>query len=154
MYLDEMGIWLYQQYTIHVSDSTISRVLKREKISWKVLRRLAAERNATLRADWLARLTAWEPEWIMFVDESAANERSADRKRGWAPIGISAEHFVPVKKSMRWSILPCYTLDGYIAWEIHHGSYTTETFNRFIQERVSLNWIYLLFTQIFNVLIK
>ena len=117
MYLDEMGIWLYQQYTIHVSDSTISRVLKREKISWKVLLCLAAERNATLRADWLARLTAWEPEWIMFVDESAANERSADRKRGWAPIGISAEHFVPVKKSMRWSILPCYTLDGYIAWE-------------------------------------
>ena len=90
----------------------------------------------------------------MFVDELAANERSADRKRGWAPIGISAEHFDPVKKSMRWSILPCYILDGYIAWEIHHGSYTMETFNRFIQKRVSLNWIYLLFTQIFNVLIK
>jgi len=89
----------------------------------------------------------------MFVDESAANECLADSKRGWAPIGISAEDFVPVKKSIRWSMLACYTLDGYIAWKIHHGSYMAERFNRFIQERVGVNWIYLSFTETFNILI-
>ncbi len=31
-----------------------------------------------------------------------------------------------LKRSKRWSILPAYTMDGYIAWEVHHGSITKD----------------------------
>ena len=72
----------------------------------------------------------------MFVDETAANERTLDRKYGWAPIGFASAETRPAKRSERWSILPAYTLDGYIAWNIKQGSYNTESFNAFIENQV------------------
>lgn len=40
------------------------------------------------------------------------------------------------KRSKRWSILPAYTVDGYIAFTVHHGSITTQIFNQFVAEQV------------------
>ena len=68
----------------------------------------------------------------MFVDESAANERTLDRKYGWSLIGTQ---YVVTEEL----ILPVYTQDGYIAWDILHGSYTIELFNQFIETWVIPN---------------
>ena len=54
----------------------------------------------------------------MFCDEFACNERTGDRKYGWAPIGTIADSVETLKYSEKWSILPLYTVDGYIAWDI------------------------------------
>jgi DDE superfamily endonuclease len=59
-----------------------------------------------------------------------------DRKYGWAPIGTQSLEIQPVKRSERWSMLPAYTIDGYIAWEVRQASYTTVTFNEFIRNQV------------------
>jgi hypothetical protein len=69
----------------------------------------------------------------MFLDESAANERTGDRKYGWAPIGQNARVSAPLKHSKKWSILPIYTQDGFIAWDLLHGSYDTQSFNTFVR---------------------
>jgi hypothetical protein len=70
------------------------------------------------------------------LDESAANERTTDRKYGWAPVGVTPHEYLPVKRSERWSILPVYSVDGYLAWEIRQGSYNTQLFNDFVQNQV------------------
>jgi len=36
----------------------------------------------------MVQLSQWKSEQMVFVDESALNERTADRKWGWAPIGM------------------------------------------------------------------
>jgi len=72
----------------------------------------------------------------MFLDESAANERTMDRKYGWSPIGTKAEVKELLKHSEKWSILPLYTVDGFISWEIKHGSYNAHSFNDFVR-----NWV-------------
>lgn len=72
----------------------------------------------------------------MFLDESAANERTMDRKYGWSPVNTPAVVTEPLKRSEKWSILPVYTVDGFISWEIFQGSYTTEKFNEFVR-----NWV-------------
>ena len=59
-----------------------------------------------------------------------------DRKYGWAPIGMPSVESRSARRSERWSMLPAYTLDGYIAWDVRHGSYTTATFNDFIKNQV------------------
>lgn len=41
----------------------------------------AKEQNRELR-------DAWQIKLSFFMDESAANERTGDRKRGWAPVGV------------------------------------------------------------------
>ena len=62
----------------------------------------ANERDQELRNDWiLNKLTKYKPEQFVFVDESAANEHSAHRKRGWTPIGQVANQTTPLKHSER-----------------------------------------------------
>ena len=89
-----------------------------------------------LRDEWKERLTEWRSDQVMFLDESAANARTMDRKYGWAPVGIQAITEEQLIKEKKWSILPLYTEDGFIAWDILHGSYTVETFNKFVKEHV------------------
>jgi hypothetical protein len=93
---------------------------------------MARERSQELRDEWKLRLTQWKPEQLIFVDESAANERTADRKYGWATKGNPAFATMSVKRSEKWSILPAYTIDGFIAWDVVQGSYNKELFNEFI----------------------
>jgi len=81
----------------------------------------------------MTRLTEWKPDQLMFLDESAANERTLDRKYGWAPVGSIARVSEPFKRTMKWSLLPLYTIDGFVAWDFVRGSYNRETFNEFVR---------------------
>ena len=96
----------------------------------------AAQRNPELRAAWIRKLASWTADQLLFIDESACDERSAHRKYGWAPIGITPHKYVPFKRSERWSILPIYTIDGFITWDLKQGSYTAESFEEFIKNKV------------------
>ena len=131
-------VFLWDEFGLSTSESTVSRVLKRLRISRKVLQWQAAQPSKELREHWAVRLTEWTPNQLVFIDESAANECTADRKYGWAPIGQRAIESIELKRSERYSILPAYTIDGYITWIIRQGSITGNIFNEFIEEYMLL----------------
>ena len=72
----------------------------------------------------------------MFLDESAANERTSDRKYGWSPEGTVCGVARVLKRLERWSILPALVVDGYLSYLIFQGSITSAIFKAFIEERV------------------
>jgi hypothetical protein len=76
---------------------------------------------------------------LVFLDESAINKRSLDRKHGWAPVGQFARLVTSIKRIEKWSILPLYTIDGFLAVEIIKGSYNSFLFRRYMQEIVIPN---------------
>ena len=96
----------------------------------------AAQQNPELRTQWISKLSEWNAEQLIFIDESAANERTADRKYGWAPVGVTPREARPFGHSERWSLCPAYTIDGFITWEIVHGSFSAERFEDFIENKV------------------
>ena len=59
----------------------------------------ATQRNPELRKAWLRKLSQWAADQLILIDESAANERTSDRKMGWAPIGITPFENKPFKHS-------------------------------------------------------
>ena len=76
-YLDEMAYFLVDEYGLTVSPITVYRALKRSKWSRKVQRKIAAQRNAQLRSHWMMSvLPKYRPEQLIFLDESAACERT------------------------------------------------------------------------------
>jgi transposase len=76
-YLDEMAYFLMDEFDLVVSLPTIHRALKRSRWSRKVQRKIAAQRNAQLRSHWLLSvLPKYRPEQLIFLDESAACERT------------------------------------------------------------------------------
>jgi hypothetical protein len=78
-------------------------------------------------------MSRYKAEQLVFVDESAANERTALRRMGWSPRGFPCRVRQSSRRSKRWSILPVLSIDGYLAWEIYQDSFTTERFNAFIE---------------------
>jgi hypothetical protein len=72
----------------------------------------------------------------MFIDETAANERTMDRRYGWSPKGIPACLTASAKRTKKWSILPLYTYDDFIDWKIIHGSFDSDLFIQFLEEHV------------------
>jgi len=56
-----------------------------QQIYGKKLQRKVAERNLMVRDG-----------WMVFLDESAANERTSDRKYGWAQRGVRAAEYIPI----------------------------------------------------------
>src|SRR5579859_305894 len=93
----------------------------------------AAQRDPELRAAWTRKVASYEAEQLIFVDESAADERTSHRKYGWSPVGVRPHEYIPFERSKRWSILPAYTSKGFLTWDIQHGSFTQELFEYFIE---------------------
>ena len=58
----------------------------------------------------------------IFVHGSAANERIGYKSHGWPPVRITpCEHRV-LGLSAHWFILPPYTVDSFVTWDIGYGS--------------------------------
>src|SRR5437667_931734 len=89
-----------------------------------------------LRQQYMEKLVSWRADQLIFVNESAANEHGSNRKFGWGPRGITPHEYRLFECSKCWSILPAYTVDGFITWEILQGSFTMELFEEFMEFKV------------------
>ena len=70
------------------------------------------------------------------MDESGNDERRSERHYGYADKGIRAQVERYLKKRERVSVLPAYTIDGYIAARTFTGTCTGDIFEEFIIEQV------------------
>ena len=77
-YLDELVYMLFDEYDLVVDQSTVWRCLNRLRWSRKRMRRQAGQRNAFLRDSWFAALADWRPDQLVFLDKSAACERTGE----------------------------------------------------------------------------
>lgn len=134
-----MQQYLYDSFDVEISTNSIGDYLKRIKWSRKAVQAKAAERCEPLRIAWRGLQPQWDDDQLVFIDESAANERTGDRRFGWSKVGAACTVARPLKRSERWSILPALCNNGYIDWLVHQGSITAEIFLAFLKERVLPN---------------
>ena len=73
---------------------------------------------------------------MIYLDEIACNEHTADRRYAWAPVGAKVISSIPAIRSEQYSILPAYTIDGYLAWQAYQGSYNAEQFVEFVRDEL------------------
>lgn len=86
--LSELQDRLRGACNVDVSPMTIYRTLKRRGFTRKKITRPAIERDETDRAQYQLIIGMhYEPEQLVFVDESAFDRRTAGRPYGWSPIG-------------------------------------------------------------------
>ena len=82
-------------------------------------------------------LERWSSEMLVFVDKSAANERTFDRRYGWAPRDVPAIDTQVLPRSTRWSILPACTIDGYLENTLFkQGSVDSELFSDWLCDHI------------------
>ena len=98
---------------------------------------MAVERNELLCSSFISKIgESYSPEQLIFLDESAKDERSLSRGYGYAFANPRAQKKVVFVRGKRYTILPALTTEGIVAVEIMEGSCDKEKFNEFILSRV------------------
>jgi hypothetical protein len=88
VYLNEMCWFVWNEFEISVNDSIVNKALKRLSWNRKKMMRQIAQRNQQLRNDWMQRLNEWIAEQLIFLNESAACERTDDCRYDWISSNI------------------------------------------------------------------
>jgi hypothetical protein len=135
-YRDEVCELLFEEWDIVVSPRTVGRYLSELKITHKRVGFINLRRDEALIADFLARMMDFTPEQLVALDESACNERTGDRKFGWSARGKPCRVRQSRRRSTRWSILPALTIDGWLDYEVFHGSFDGDRFFGFVERLV------------------
>lgn len=103
--------------------------MARRRWSRKVTRRFAQQRDNELRAWYQTKIKGYSLDQLIFIDESAANERAGFRRFGWSPIGTHCNHTANFNRQKRWTVLPALSVNGYLNSPlIFQGSVTQELF--------------------------
>ena len=92
-YLQEVCHHLHQQTGTNVTNSTICRFLQRSNFSRKTLLNVARQRSEEMCAQFKSDCLYYQPDMLVFVDETGCDKRSAKRKFGYALRGIN---FMPI----------------------------------------------------------
>ena len=142
MYLDEVQDWLYNEWDIEASVATVCRCVKELELTRKKNERINPDSDPALRALWLSKIASrYSAKQLVVVDESAASERTRDRRWGWSPRGVVCRVLQDSPRSNRWSILSTISINEYLKYEIFHRSFTSERFKNFIHKLLlKINW--------------
>ncbi|KAJ6114185.1 hypothetical protein N7512_007630 [Penicillium capsulatum] len=89
LYLDEMAVFLWDEFHAMVITSSIRRALVAKGWSKKTARQHARERNADLRELYLHNLSDFQSYHLVYVDESGCDKRAGFRRTGWSPLGVA-----------------------------------------------------------------
>ena len=133
-YLDEMTIFLWDEFATRVHISTISRALSRLRWTKKVIRRRAKEQSSDLRDLYLYKLSAFRSFQLVFVDESGCDKRIGFRRTGWSPSGVAPVEVTKFHRGNRFQILPAYTQDGILLSRVFQGATDGYLFEDYIVE--------------------
>jgi transposase len=111
-YLNEMAVFLWDEFGTLIPTSTISRTLKAAGWLKKACRRVTSGRNADLRDYYLHKLSLFCSYHLVYVDESGCDKRVSFRRTGWSPLGTTPVQIARYQREQQWQMLPAYTQDG------------------------------------------
>lgn len=134
LYLDEIVIFLWDEFEVVVTAKSISRALKSSGWSKKLARNVARQRNADLRDFYLHNLSDFHSHQLVYVDESGCDQRIGFRRTGWSPLGVAPTQIAQFRREHRYQILPAYTQDGIVLARVFQGSTDSSVFEDFIEQ--------------------
>ncbi len=83
-------------------------------------------------------MAEYTPEQLVFIDESAVDNRTLTRRWGRSPKGKRAILHTVWVRGKRFSIEGALSVEGLHSYEIHEGSMNAETFNSFVEHTLVL----------------
>jgi transposase len=134
LYLEEMAVFLWDEFEVLVAKSSISRALASIGWSKKAAHRTARGRNPDLRDFYLHNLSCFSSYHLVYVDESGCDKRIGFRRNGWSPLGVTPVKVARFHREQRYQILPAYAQDGIVLSRVFQGSTDAAIFEDFIEQ--------------------
>jgi transposase len=133
MYLDEIQDWLAVAHDVRLSKTALFENIRDAGVTYKLLRKAAAERDEDARAEWMDDMnTHYTAQQLVFVDETSKDDRTIYRHYGRAPSGMRATIHANFVRGDRYSVVAALSLRGYEAVRVTPGSVDGDEFLDFI----------------------
>ena len=134
LYVDEMVLFIWDEFHVWVTSSSLKRALTSVGWSKKVARQRAKEQNADLRDLYLHNLSDFKSYHLVYVDESGCDKRIGFRRTGWSPLGLTPLQVSKFHRDQRYQILPAYAQHGIVLSRVFQGSTDAAVFEDFIEQ--------------------
>ena len=137
IYLREIQLDLYETTGTEVSSSAICHFLQSVGFSRQKLKLVAKQRDDDLRAQFACDVGTYNPEMLIFLDETGSDKRNTLREYGYSLRGKPAVSQKLLVCGKRVSAIAFTSVCGMLNLKIVEGSVDSDTFCDFI-ERVLL----------------
>ena len=134
IYLYELKYELECMFGVSISVSTICKALKWMGFTRKAMHHIALQQSEQLRAEFMAAISVYDPEMIIWVDESGCDRRNSTRKYGYSLRGLPVCDHRLLCRGKRYSAIPLVSVDGILDVYLAEGSVDGEKFEQFVQE--------------------
>ena len=106
-----------------------------------------------LRSAFMASIgTQYQREQLIFLDESAKDDRTISRGYGYSEVNTRAVKKVVFIRGKHYTLLPALSLDGIIAVNIIEGSCTKERFKEFVISQVVITINFIIFSLLLTII--
>ncbi|ODM18801.1 hypothetical protein SI65_05418 [Aspergillus cristatus] len=129
-----MVVFLWDEFSLPTTNSSISRALSSIGWSKKVVQQKVKEQNPDLRDEYSHNIAEFKSYHLVYVDESGCDKRIGFRCMGWSPHGIAPIQVSRFHRDQRYQILPTYSQDGIILSRIFKGTTDAAIFEDFIEQ--------------------
>ena len=128
MYLQEICQEVHHATGKQVSPATVCRLLARHGFTRKKIQKVAKQRCIALRAEFMAWMSSYSRNFLVWVDETGSDHRDHARKYGYAIRGQYPVYHRLLDRGPRVSAIAAMCTDGVIAVDLHRGSVNSDVF--------------------------
>ena len=116
-----------------VDCSTICRTAKRLGLTRQKMRKIAVKQSDAKRAEYMVGIEVFDPEMLVFIDETGCDKRNLVRQYGYGVRGLTPVTHKFVVHGKRVSAIGIMTTEGIEDAYLVEGNVNSDTFLRFIQ---------------------
>jgi len=121
-----------KEYGIEVSESTICKFLHKSGFSYQRMTLIAKQRDEDTRMTFEYDVSVYDPEMLVFVDETGADRRDILRRKGYSVRGKPAKSHKLLCRGQHISVIAAISAKGLLDCKIHHESVNGDTFYSFV----------------------
>ena len=124
MYLREICQSIHSTSGVNVSEPTLCRILQKHGLTRKKIRQEAIQRCSMLRGCFLAEMTTFQAEQLIWIDESGCKNKDSIRTAGYALRGMTPVRTRFLVKGKHVLCIAAIACDGLIALEATTTTYS------------------------------
>ena len=133
IYLHEIKFKLYELFGVEVSASTICRTLHYMGCSRQKMHLVALQQSDVLRGKFMADISVYDPNMLVWLDESGFDKRNAVRKYGYSIRGIPLCDQRLLIRGTRYTAIPIVSLEGVHDVYLSEGTTNGDRFAHFVR---------------------
>ena len=133
MYLREICQFIHSTSGVNVSEPTLCRILRKHGLTRKKIRQEAIQRCSMLRGRFLAEMTTFQVEQLIWIDESGCKNKDSIQTAGYALRGMTPVRTRFLVKGKRVSCIAAIACDGLIALEATTTTVDAQIFFDFVR---------------------